>query len=480
MDEKKIYQELRQRFGFTEFRDGQLATIKAIMGGHNTLAVLPTGGGKSLLYQLPGYLMAETVLVVSPLISLMQDQVDRLHRRGEKGAIMLTGQVYGADRQRLLQNLANYKFIFASPELLTNQAVVKALQRVQISLLTIDEAHCISQWGPDFRPEYLMLKQLRQVLGDPVTLMLTATATPAVRRDIIQKVGLVGDQVVTVKRSVNRPNIFLAVDQCQNGEEKRARLLQMVTQLGGAGIIYFSSRRLANEMANWLNTQTKIGVASYHAGMSSADRFRIQQQFMNDQVKLICATSAFGMGIDKENIRFVIHYHLPDSLENYVQEIGRAGRDGKQSAAVILYAPGDEQLPRQLLTVDLPPADLMQAVQRGKVDEKALGPDYQLFSFYLKHHFTPAQVELAFTRRKKRRLAQLQVMTNYVQSAECRRNFILRYFDESATTQERCCDHELADWLETGILAKRVPPSLKSPSFDWHCRLASLLNLVKN
>lgn len=480
MDEQKIYQELRHRFGFAKFRDGQLATIKAIMAGHNTLAVLPTGGGKSLLYQLPGYLMAGTVLIVSPLISLMQDQVDRLHRRDEKGAVMLTGQIYGADRQRLLQNLANYKFIFASPEFLTNKEVVAALQQVQISLLTIDEAHCISQWGPDFRPEYLMLKQLRQFLRYPVTLMLTATATKAVRCDIIKKVGLTDDQVVEVQRSVNRPNIFLAVDQCQNGEEKRAQLLKMINQLGGAGIIYFSSRRLADEMTRWLNTQTKIEVATYHAGMSSADRFRIQQQFMSDQVKLICATSAFGMGIDKENIRFVIHYHIPDSLENYVQEIGRAGRDGKQSVAVILYTPGDEQLPRQLLTVDLPPADLMQAVQRGKVDERTLGPDYRLFSFYLKHHFTPDQVKRAFTRRKKRRLAQLQMMTNYVQSSECRRDFILRYFDEPTITQKRCCDHELADWLAAGILPKQIYASPKLSSFDWHSRLASLLNLVKN
>ena len=266
MNRDRLYQALQQHFGHQEFRDGQLATIEAILAGQDTMAILPTGGGKSLLYQLPAYLRPGIVLIVSPLISLMQDQVDRLHRRGEKRVLLLSGQDRRTRDQQLSQ-LDRAKFVFASPEILANPAVAACLRRVNVAMLTIDEAHCISQWGPDFRPEYLLLRRFREELGTPPTLLLTATATPRVQADIIAKMGLAADEVTVIRRSVNRANIFLAVEELASPDEKAARLLQLVKELSGAGIIYFASRRLATATADWLQKQSGLAVAAYHAGM---------------------------------------------------------------------------------------------------------------------------------------------------------------------------------------------------------------------
>lgn len=478
MDETRLYTALKKYFGFTKFRDGQLATVKALLTGHNTLAVLPTGGGKSLLYQLPAYLLPGAVLVVSPLISLMQDQVDRLHRNGEKRVLMLSGRGQGPAWQLQLRRLAGAKFIFASPELLANPAVIRALQAIQLSLLTIDEAHCISQWGPDFRPEYLLLKQLRQQLGTPLTLLLTATATPQVRQDILAKVGLAANEVTVIRRSVNRPNLFLAVQELANDGDKRAALLKLVTCLPGAGIIYFASRRLATDMAEWLRENSSLKVAAYHAGMSPADRFRVQQQFMDEQLQLVCATSAFGMGIDKANIRFVIHYHLPTNLEGYVQEIGRAGRDGKQSVAVMLYCPGDEQLARQLTQVDLPSAEQFNRVQAGKLPVQALGENYELFGFYCQHHYRYAQLKNIFKQRRRQADWQLQQVQAYLTLTTCRRQFILDYFGESAVEQTPCCDIDEPTWLTAPLLPLRQVVEEVSAPVHWDKQLRNLLNLT--
>ena len=319
MDEQRLYQTLKQQFGFDEFRPGQKETIQAVLNQNDVLAVLPTGAGKTLLYQLPAYLMPGSVLIVSPLISLMQDQVDRLRQHGERQVVMLNATLTGRSRQQVLNRLAAYRFIFASPEILAQPSIKHALRKCRISLLVIDEAHCISQWGPDFRPEYLLLKEVKNDLRRPPILLLTATATPRVQNDILQKMGLDEKNVKRVIRSVNRPNIFLAVDQVENDQQKRQRLVKWLHELGGGGIIYFSSRKLANELADWLGEMTGLEVAVYHAGISAIDRFRIQQQFMQGQLQAVCATSAFGMGIDKDDIRYVIHYHLPGSLESYVQ-----------------------------------------------------------------------------------------------------------------------------------------------------------------
>ncbi|WP_267201855.1 RecQ family ATP-dependent DNA helicase [Limosilactobacillus kribbianus] len=473
----QIYQVLHQRFGYQDFRDGQLETITALLSGHDTLTILPTGAGKSLLYQLPAYLLPSGVVIVSPLISLMQDQVDRLRQQGERRVIMLTGQLQGRDRREVLNSLDQYRFIFASPEMLTNSQVLQALRRVRPSLLVVDEAHCISQWGPDFRPEYLLLKQLRVQLSGVVTLMLTATATPQVRQDIIKKLGLDFDHVRQVIRSVNRPNIFLAVNRVEDADAKQAELVHLVKTLPGPGIIYFASRKLATQQAIMLAQETGLAVAPYHAGMAALERFNIQQQFMANQLQLICATSAFGMGVDKTDLRYIIHYHLPANLASYMQEIGRAGRDGQQSVAVLLYAPGDEGLQSQLTTIDLPSEALLTQVQQGKLQPAVLGEQKELFAFYLKQGYSPRQILRAFHHRQHQLAFNLQKMLDYVGLDRCRRSYLLNYFgEEAAPGQDACCDLDQPDW-ERHLPMPASPAPAKGPGLDWQARLRELLNV---
>lgn len=480
MADEQLYQVLQEKFGFTSFRPGQEEVIKALLAGKDTLAVLPTGAGKSLLYQLPAYVLPGITLIVSPLISLMQDQVDRLRRRGERRVVMLNGQLTGYERAQVLQHLTSYKFVFTSPETLASSDVVTALQQVQLSLLVVDEAHCISQWGPDFRPEYLLLKKIRTTLAKPLTLLLTATATPTVRHDILEKLGLDESEIYQVVRSVNRPNILMAVTTLANQEEKDHQLLQLVQKFYGSGIIYFASRKLATQMANQLAKQTGKNVAAYHAGVSPVERFRIQEQFMNNQLQIICATSAFGMGIDKNDIRFVIHYHMPSNLENYVQEIGRAGRDGRQSIAVLLYAPGDEQIQRQLTRLDLPPEELLSQVQNGELPASVMGEQGEIFEFYLNHHYQPQQVLEVFKRRQQQLKEELRIMLDYVMQDSCRRSYILQYFGETPIVVDQlCCDVDDPTWEEQEILPASSPKDT-SGYLTWQQRLARLIKIAKS
>ncbi len=447
-NKQEILDVLQNHFGFEDFRPGQEETINALLEGKDTLSILPTGAGKSLLYQLPAYLLPGTILIVSPLISLMQDQVDRLHRQGEKRVIMLSGQLVGKERASVLRNLKSFKFIFTSPEMLDNQQVLTALKKNKIALMVIDEAHCISQWGPDFRPEYLLLKEVRQQLGSPTTLLLTATATPRIRQDILKKMGMM--TAYQVIKSVDRPNIFLAVKSIATQKEKDGELLKLVQKFTGPGIIYFASRRLASQMAEWLENQTDLNVAAYHAGVAPIERFRIQNQFMNNELQVICATSAFGMGIDKNDIRYVIHYHLPSNLENYLQEIGRAGRDGKQSLAVLLYT------------------------------ASVLGEQASLFEFYLEHSFTPQQIITMFERRKIQTEKELQEMVAYIKENGCKREYLLTYFGEQFDgSNEFCCDYELSDWTTKLILPVSQPLS-ENNKVGWEDRLKALLNITES
>ena len=477
-NKQEILNVLQNHFGFDHFRPGQEETIYALLKGKDTLSILPTGAGKSLLYQLPAYLLAGVVLIVSPLISLMQDQVDRLHRQGEKRVIMLSGQLVGKERASVLRNLKSFKFVFTSPEMLDNRQVLTALKKNKIALMVIDEAHCISQWGPDFRPEYLLLKEVRQQLGSPTTLMLTATATPQIRQDILEKMGV--SAAYQVIKSVDRPNIFLAVQHAATQKEKDEELLKLVQKFTGPGIIYFASRKLASQMAEWLTSQTNLRVAAYHAGVTPIERFWIQNQFMNNELQVICATSAFGMGIDKNDIRYVIHYHLPSNLENYLQEIGRAGRDGKQSLAVLLYANGDEMIQRQLTTVDVPPVKVLEQIKNGKLSVSILGEQASLFEFYLHHSFTPQQIITMFERRKIQTEKELQEMVTYIKGNSCKREYLLTYFGERFDgSKDCCCDYELSDW-STKLDLPISYSSFENNQTGWKDRLNLLLNITEN
>lgn len=475
MDDQ-LTQVLQEQFGFKSFRPGQKETLQSVLTGQPTLAVLPTGSGKSLLFQLPAYLVSGLILVVSPLISLMQDQVDRLRAHSRFKVALLNSNLSFADRQRLLQGLSQYRFLFTSPESLANPAVQSRLRRVQIGLFVIDEAHCVSQWGPDFRPEYLLLKQTLQNLAPQRLLMLTATATPNVRHDIITKLGLSAADVKVITRTVDRQNIFLAVQQVNDEESKRDMLLNLLKRLKTSGIVYFSSRKLADEMAKWVRSHTQLEVASYHAGKNRRERFIIQQQFMQGQLDVIFATSAFGMGIDKQNLRFVIHYHLPGSLESYWQEIGRAGRDGRAAVAILLYAPGDESLPVMLMSPQLPTEDQVERWRKRPEQTTIMGPQGEVVAFYLKQGWSLDRVQALFNQQYQQGQQRLNQMIAYVQCHSCRREYILHYFDEHGIQHPRmCCDLDQPDWSIEELALPKEKPAQQVAHDNWQQRLQLLL-----
>jgi len=438
VQQTEIYQLLKQKYGFDDFRPGQYDVISDLLAGQDVLAVLPTGTGKSLIYQFVGNVLPGLVVVVSPLISLMQDQVARLNYQGEKRVAALTSQVDFKTRQTVLNQLTSLNYLFVSPEMLKQSLVLSALQAVQLALFVVDEAHCISTWGPDFRPDYLGLGALKQQLGQPLTLMLTATATQAVRQDILTQMQV--PQAKEVVYSVNRPNIYLAVETVNDEADKRARLQQLVTSTATPAIIYFSSKKQTDLIADWLRETTGLRVAAYHAGLSGESRFKIQQQFMADQLDVICATSAFGMGINKADIRLVVHYHLPTTLADYVQEIGRAGRDDQQSLAVLLYAPGDEQLVRNLNDLTAASANEIQLdYQRFQHHQKPVDDLAQVLQFYWEHQYAVDAVVMRFNQRQRAKATELSQLMAYVQTTTCRRAAMLAYFDEPAPEHTATC-----------------------------------------
>lgn len=348
----KLENILEKHFGYPSFKTGQKDVISSILTGNHTLAMLPTGTGKSLCYQLPGYVLSGVILIVSPLLSLMQDQVEQMMRMGEKRVIALNSFLTPVEKREVLRNIRRYKFIYISPEMLNVTHVMNQLQELSISLFVVDEAHCISQWGYDFRPDYLRLGEIREQLGNPLTLALTATATQKVREDIIRSLNLA--EVKRVETSIDRPNVSFYLEKHSDYHTKQNRVVELVFTLHKPGIIYFSSKKMAEEMASLLRKKGFSKVMAYHGGLDQEQRILIQQQFIHGQLNVICATSAFGMGVNKNNVRFIIHFHMPMQIESYLQEIGRAGRDGKPSIAILLYSPGDEELPFQLAEGELP------------------------------------------------------------------------------------------------------------------------------
>ncbi|MGV0167509.1 RecQ family ATP-dependent DNA helicase [Furfurilactobacillus sp. WILCCON 0119] len=428
---------LRDHFGFSTFHPGQAEALDSLQHGRDVLAVLPTGSGKTLVYELATYLLNGRCLIVSPLLSLMQDQVGRLNARGERRAVAINSTLNRSEQLTVLNQLATYRFIYVSPEMLANEQVISALQRVQLRLFVVDEAHCISTWGPDFRPAYLSLGAVRQTLGQPLTLALTATADQHVRTDICECLKLSSTHEELLY-SVDRKNIFLDVEQCQSRQDKDERLLKLVQQLVMPGIVYFSSKNQADEWAERL-VQAGISAASYHAGLDAQTRFTVQQQFMQDQLQVVCATSAFGMGIDKADIRFVIHYHLPGNLTDYVQEIGRAGRDGNQSVALLLLAPGDSQLPAAFTEMQLPDERVIHHVfanGTGKQPDGAVG----LVAYYKDHGASETAVIDRFNERRRWRQDALSQIVNYAQNQTCLRSQLRQAFGETSEPHtETCC-----------------------------------------
>lgn len=337
--EKVDIEKHLQRFGLSAFRPGQDKVIQSVFDGHDSLCIMPTGGGKSLCYQFPSVARQGTTLVVSPLIALMKDQVDSLVARGINAAYINSSQTQD-EQSKSIQGLKNGQLdlLYVAPERLRSPRFIDAIQATQVQLLAIDEAHCISQWGHDFRPDYARLGQLRERIGDPQTIALTATATRDVQEDIILQLGL--ENPATFVTGFSRENLSLQVGHPSTLSDKNDQLIRFLDKHPGSGIIYASTRKKCEEICTILSGQ-KRKFGFYHGGLDPDSRDQIQNEFMQGQIDVIVATNAFGMGIDKADIRFVIHYNIPGTLEAYYQEAGRAGRDGQPSDCMLLYSNGD-------------------------------------------------------------------------------------------------------------------------------------------
>lgn len=487
---------LQQYFGYRTFRPGQREIISSLLDGQDTLGMLATGTGKSLCYQLPAYILEKPVLVVSPLLSLMQDQAEQLRRMGEKSVLTLNSFLTPRQKREGLENIHRFRFIFLSPEMLAAPDVLKALKKLDLGLFVIDEAHCISQWGYDFRPDYLNLGYVRKELSNPLTLALTASATEHVRNDIAEKLYL--EKVHKVVASVDRENIALIAETCSGYDEKLQRLLRITREINGSGIVYFSSKKAAETTASYLKQNGIANVEHYHGGMEPEQRMLIQQQFINGQLRIICSTSAFGMGVNKENVRFVVHFHLPSSMEAYVQETGRAGRDGKQSAAILLYCEGDEGLPLHLMEQELPTDAQIEGVfsyldVTRKIPAAIQETLMQQFSLseiqwrFMLHFVTTKKLGINESElkemmktyvagRKEYKTKKIRTFFHWLTNRQCRREGILDYFQEEKKSQnERCCDRcGLAEDFMQSLPAPEVEPTARL-YVDWQKDLAKLL-----
>ena len=387
---------LKQYFGFTSFRPLQEEIIRDALARKDVFALLPTGGGKSLCFQLPAMAQPGLTVVVSPLIALMKDQVDALQASGVPATFLNSSLAAGESRARLrgLHN-GQYRLLYAAPERLMLSGVMSDLQRWNVNLLAVDEAHCISEWGHDFRPEYRQLADLRQLFPTVPMMALTATATERVRKDIVSLLKLREPSCYVA--SFNRPNLTYRVFAKNKPYQQVLEFLRARPR--ESGIIYCQSRKSTESVAQRLNTDG-VKARPYHAGLTTKERSEHQELFLRDEVRVICATIAFGMGINKPNVRFVLHYDLPKNIEGYYQETGRAGRDGLPSECVLLFSAGDV------------------VKQSSFIDEK---PD-------------PREQQIA--------RAQLQQMVHYAESAGCRRRVLLGYFGEPFE-RESCdgCDN---------------------------------------
>lgn len=385
---------LKAVFGYDSFRPGQESVINAVLEGRDILAVMPTGAGKSLCYQVPAMLLSGITLVISPLISLMQDQVKALNEAGVNAAF-INSSLSEKELKDTFKNAykGHYKIIYVAPERLLSEGFISFVKSVEISMVTVDEAHCISQWGQDFRPSYMDIAEFINILDKrPIISAFTATATQNVREDIICSLGL-SDPYFLVT-GFDRENLFFQVDKPQNKERFIIDFIER--HRGESGIIYCATRKNVDSLYTLLRKQ-HISVGKYHAGMSNEERKQMQNDFVFDYTSIVIATNAFGMGIDKSNVRFVIHYNMPSSMENYYQEAGRAGRDGLNSECILLFSPQDIIINRFLLEhkdfSDIDPIDAMTIRERD--------------------------------------IKRLQIMEGYCYTTECLRNYILKYFGEN-------------------------------------------------
>lgn len=502
---KALRKMLRETFGYTHLRAGQEEVIASVLNRKDTLAIMPTGAGKSLCYQLPALHLPGLTIVVSPLISLMKDQVDKLAQAGVS-AVEVNSTLSSREEKAVLDAIrtGTTEMVFTTPERLADPAFLKVLQSAKLDLFVIDEAHCISQWGHDFRPAFLEIAHALHALGDPLVLALTATATSAVINDIGKQLGR---ELSVINTGIFRANLQFRVVHTTNDDEKTAHVLRLAKGIAGSGIVYTATVKNADAVYEALR-DAKVSVGRYHGRMSAADREQTQDDFMAGRCRVMVATNAFGLGIDKPDIRFVLHYQIPGSIESYYQESGRAGRDGKPARCILLYDTRDKRVQQFFLGGRYPAADDVaiaygalrsfeaegEAVTYAQLQEKAPNIASNKLKVAMKllkdagyvqqdrsMHYRllvrdvdrDALTLLAeeYSRKSDTDRQKLERMIFYAQTAFCRWKVLLEYFEE-AEDFSRCgtCDNCL-DPPEQRVArkstrprwARRLPPT--APSF---------------
>jgi ATP-dependent DNA helicase RecQ len=469
----------RERMGIDELRPGQGEAVEHLLAGRDCLVVMPTGSGKSAVYQLAGHLLDGPTVVVSPLIALQRDQVTSIGEADIGAAAAANSTMGAAERRRVFTRLAagEVEFVFVAPEQLSNEQTREALRQVKPSLFVVDEAHCISEWGHDFRPEYLRLGAAVQELGRPTVLALTATASPVVRDEIVDRLGLRDPALIV--RGFDRPSLWLEVATVRSEREKEEALLAAVPRLDFPGIVYVATRKQTSDIAALLAEKAGLRTTAYHGGMGATERHAAQEAFMCDDVDVIVATTAFGMGIDKPDVRFVIHYDVPESVDAYYQEAGRAGRDNQPALALLLWRPEDlglrkffaggghvdETLLHRVAAVldaaqrpvpvdevrqvlNLTDTTLGQVLTRledvGAVEQSADGT----VAYRSDGPEPVAAVQEAAAAQDARSTvddSRLTMMRNYAETRGCRRRVILTYFGEPAEDECFSCDRCIAN-----------------------------------
>lgn len=468
----------RRVFGWQQLRPAQLSAMKAVMKGRDVLAVMPTGAGKSAVYQVPAVLLGGPVVVVSPLIALQRDQMQSLLGSGALRAAAINSAQRRSDNETAWARISasSVDVVFLAPEQLAKPDVTDRLAAVRPRLLVVDEAHCVSSWGHDFRPDYLRLRHARERLGNPPVLALTANAAAPVRRDIAERLGM--NDPVEIVAGFDRPNIHLDVSTFQDAAAKERFVVERAAVEEKPGIVYAGTRRAADSYAEQLS-DLGLSAASYHAGRPAAERGQTQDRFSSGELDVVVATSAFGMGIDKANVRFVLHASVPGSLDAYYQEIGRAGRDGAPARAILAYRPQDLGLQR-FFAAGAPDADALRRVaerlrgEEGAVGATRLRADCELGATALSavlnlleeagavrtgrdgSRFTgvagivgasadddvDAAVQSALAvhaTHRKLEQSRVDMMRGYAETTDCRRRFLLGYFGESVPVPCGAC-----------------------------------------
>src|SRR5690349_9056346 len=498
-DAARIREITHDVLGFDDLRPGQERAMRAVVGGRDTLAVLPSGAGKSAIYQVAAQLLDGPVVVVSPLIALQRDQVDRLEELQPGAAHQLNSSMSAGDQRKVLEGLADgtVHYVFLAPEQLTKPEVVDVVRDAGPALFVVDEAHCVSAWGHDFRPDYLRLGGVIEQLGHPTVLALTATAAPPVRTEIVERLEMRDAEVVVA--GFDRPEIRLEVDPQPDAHGKRQAVLDRVLQLVGdgqtPGIVYSATRKGTEDLAEAL-VERGLRAAAYHAGVRAAEREERQEAFMADELDVVVATTAFGMGIDKPGVRFVVHAEPADSIDSYYQEIGRAGRDGQPALAVLVYRQEDLGL-RRFFAAGIPAEDelqqvagLVQAAEAAGIED---GVDVKDLREETGRGATPLARDLNLLEQVSavvldeegaahpaegapkpsdaaaaaRELAEhhervdqsrVEMMRGYAETTECRRQFLLGYFGEQLDEPCGNCDNDTRA-AENGQHPAPAPPA---------------------